>query len=206
MTIALNPVRTPVVLPVAGAVTVGLFVLMNNLIDIGPVTPDPVVERPPVQIRFEPEPVRIEDRWENIEITELDPPPPVPRLDIEHSAVEGMPEGNSWTLPPIEVAGIEIGSGLANIDRAQPVPRVRIDPIFPASEASRGRSGECSVTFDITPEGRTTNIRPGTCTSRAFEQATMNAVSRWRYDPQVRNGEPVLYRNAVTQLVYNLDQ
>ena len=41
--------------------------------------------------------------------------------------------------------------------------------------------------------------------SQAFERATINAVSRWRYDPQVRNGEPVMFRGATTQLVYSLD-
>ncbi|MAK64778.1 MAG: hypothetical protein CMF75_08610 [Maricaulis sp.] len=204
MSMSLHPVRTPVVIPVAGAVTVGLFVLMNNLIDIGPVTPDPVVERPPVQIRFDPEPARPESRIDIIEITQLDPPPPVERLEVPIAAVNTLPTGTNWTLPPIERAVIRTGGGLVNIDR-QPAPRVRIDPVYPASEASRGRAGECTVVFDITPEGRTANIRPGDCTSRAFEQATMNAVSRWRYDPQVRDGEPILYRNATTRLVYAMD-
>ena len=204
MSMSLHPVRTPVVIPVAGAVTVGLFIMMNNLIDIGPVTPEIVEETPPIQIRFEPEPedpIRIRDQFE---ITQLDPPPPPQRLDVPRSAVDIMPTGDNYTLPPIEVAVVNAGSGLVNIDR-QPSPSVRIDPVYPASEASRGRPGECTVVFDITPEGRTTNIRPTDCTSRAFEQATMNAVSRWRYAPQVRNGEPTLYQNATTRLVYSLD-
>ncbi len=204
MSMSLHPVRTPVVIPVAGAITAGLFIMMNNLIDIGPVTPELVEERPPVQIRFEPreeDPVSIRD---SLEITQLDPPPPPPSLEVPRSAVDTLPAGDNYALPPIEVAVVNTGGGLVNIDR-QPAPRVRIDPVYPASEASRGRPGECTVVFDITPEGRTTNIRPSDCTSRAFEQATLNAVSRWRYDPQVRDGQPVLYRNATTRLVYSLD-
>lgn len=206
MSMSLHPVRTPVVIPVAGAVTVGLFIMMNNLIDIGPVTPDPVVERPPVQIRFEPEPVVIDDHWDELEITQIDPPPPAQRLDVPRAAVDVLPGGDNYTLPLIEVAGIDTGDGLVNFDRAQPEPRVRINPVYPASEASRGRPGECTVVYDITPEGRTANIRAGTCTSTAFERATINAVSRWRYDPQVRNGEPILYRDATTRLVYSLEE
>ena len=80
MTATFHSVRTPLVLPVAGAVTVGLFLLMRQLIDIGPYVPEPVEEMPPLQIRFEVDPVEIEDRVEMTEFTELDPPPRPPSV------------------------------------------------------------------------------------------------------------------------------
>lgn len=205
MTATFHSVRTPLVLPVAGAVTVGLFLLMRQLIDIGPYVPEPVEEMPPLQIRFEVDPVEIEDRVEMTEFTELDPPPRPPSIETDRAAVEAIPDGSRWALPPIEAVEISTGGGLVNIDR-QPSPRVRVQPVFPANEASRGRNGVCTVVFDITAEGRTANIRARDCTSPAFERATINAVSGWRYDPQVRDGEPVIYRGATTQLVFSLEE
>lgn len=204
MTASFHSVRTPLVLPVAGAITIGLFLMMRGLIDIGPVVPEPVEELPPVQIRFDVEPYDPPDRVTMIDITPVDVPPPLPRPDTSSSAVEPVNSDINWTLPPVDPAEVNTGRGLVNIDR-QPSPRVRVEPVFPASEATRGRAGECTVVYDITPEGRTANIRAQACTSQAFERATINAVSRWRYDPQVRNGEPVMFRGATTQLVYSLD-
>lgn len=205
MTATFHSVRTPLVLPVAGAVTVGLFLLMRQLIDIGPYVPEPVEELPPVQIRFEVDPYDPPDPIAPDEIMRLDPPPRPPSIETDRVAVEVIPDGSRWTLPPIEAVEISTGGGLVNIDR-QPSPRVRVQPVYPANEASRGRNGVCNVVFDITAEGRTANIQARDCTSPAFERATINAVSGWRYDPQVRDGEPVVYRGATTRLVFSLEE
>ena len=197
--------RMPLVLPFAGAVTIGLFVMMNGMIDIGPVTPDPVEELPEIVLNFEvPEPP-VDDRIDIIEIPDVPPPPPPARPDRPVADNPGPGDAVAYTLPP--VAPPEVGNGgtgLVSPDRS-PMPVVRIDPVYPATEASRGRSGECTVMFDITPDGSTANIRPVSCTSQAFERATLNAVARWRYNPQVRNGQPIMFRGATTRLVYNLD-
>jgi protein TonB len=204
MTATFHTLRTPLVLPVAGAVTVGLFLMMRQLIDIGPWQPDPVEDLPPVEIRFDVEPYDPPDPLTPDDITRVDPPPPPPRVDTPRAAVDAVQSDVSWTLPSIEPAVVSGGAGLVNIDR-QPAPRVRVQPVYPAGAASRGQEGECTVVFDITPEGRTANIRAQSCTSRAFERATVNAVAGWRYDPQVRDGEAVIYRGATTQLVFTLD-
>jgi outer membrane biosynthesis protein TonB len=57
----------------------------------------------------------------------------------------------------------------------------------------------------ITPAGCPANIRARPCTSQAFAQATIVAVRRWRFDPQVRDGEPTMYRNATARLLFSRD-
>ena len=205
MTIALSPVRTPVVLPVAAAVTVGLFVLMNNLIDIGPVAPDPVQELPPIVIMFD---IKPEEPRERMTIEELDPvapPPPVQRLDVDIAPVEAVTSEVSWHLPPVEVAALNHSGGLVNIDR-NPVPSVRVPPVYPPAALSRGLEGQCSMLFDITPQGTTTNVRALDCTSSLFERAAINSVSRWRYNPQMQDGQPTLFRGATTQIVFSVSE
>lgn len=205
MTATIHPAfRVPAILPVAGLVTVGLFLMMRQLIDIGPVVPEPVVEPPKVEIRFDiPEPDPVRTGPEVIREVEVPPRPPV--IDTPRPAVDGVPTDVVWSLPPVDPPGVDAGEGLAVIDRP-PSPTLRIEPVYPAGEMSRGRNGSCTAVFDITPEGRTANLQTRNCTSRAFERATLNAVSRWRYAPQVRDGEPVTYRGATTQLVFTLGE
>lgn len=204
MTAIIQNLRTPIVLPVAATITVGLFLMMRQMIDVPFVAPDEVVEVPPIEIRFdvvETDP----DRTPEPEFVPVDIPPPMPVPNTPRSAAPDMSGmGVNYALPPVEATVISATGGLVSPDRS-PIPIVRIEPVYPAREASRGNSGSCTVIFDITPQGTTTNIRSLACDSRAFEQATMNAVSRWRYNPQVQDGEPILFRGATTRLDYRLD-
>lgn len=198
-----NHVRMPVVLPAAGAVTVGLFILMNHLIDIGDVRPEPERDLPQVQMRFDVDPVDVEPRLRMEAIPDVQAPPPPVRLDIPRGAVDTVPAVESWSLPEVGPIDINAGAGLANIDRT-PMPRVRIEPTYPPGPLTRGQEGACTMVFDITPQGTTANVRVLSCTSGGFERASINAISRWRYDPQIRDGQPVMFRGATTQLVYSL--
>ncbi|MDF1769390.1 energy transducer TonB [Maricaulis sp.] len=204
MTAIVQNLRTPIVLPVAAAITVGLFLMMRQMIDVPFVAPEVVAEAPPVEIRFDV--VEIEaDRSRRPEFVPVAVPPPAPVPDTPRSAAPENFDGvDNYRLPPVDTAEISTRGGLVSPD-SSPVPIVRIQPVFPAREAARGNSGSCTVMFDITPQGTTTNIRPVACDSRAFEQATLNAVSRWRYNPQVQDGEPILFRGATTRLDYQLN-
>ncbi len=203
MTAIIQNLRTPMVLPVAATITVGLFLMMRQMIEVPFVAPDEGVEMPPVEIRFdtvEAEP----DRTREPEFVPVDSPPPMPTPATPRSAAPENPGlGDNYALPPVEPTVISAAGGLVSPDRS-PVPVVRVEPVYPAREAARGNSGSCTVIFDITPQGTTANIRSLACDSRAFEQATVNAVSRWRYNPQVQDGEPILFRGATTRLDYRL--
>ena len=87
-----------------------------------------------------------------------------------------------------------------------PTPVVRINPSYPTLMAERGIEGQCDMIFDILPNGTTTNVRVLSCTNRAFERTSVRAVERWRYNPQVRNGQPITFQGARTQLLYALEQ
>ena len=204
MTAIVQNLRTPIVLPVAAAITVGLFLMMRQMIDVGPVEPVVATERPAYAINVEVDPIDPDPRIDITAIPPVEPPPPVQRLLVDRSAPANPGDGVTYGLPPVDPPELSNNDGLVQVNR-NPVPIVRIQPVFPAREAARGNSGSCTVMFDITPQGTTTNIRPVACDSRAFEQATLNAVSRWRYNPQVQDGEPILFRGATTRLDYQLN-
>lgn len=196
--------RTPLVLPVAGAVTVGLFLMMRGLIDIGPVEPEPEREPLQVEIRFDVTEVEAEPTVSPIDIPEVEAPPPVERIEVQRGAPDEGFMDAVYEVRTIEPGEVEMSSN-ANVARdGNPIPLIRIEPAYPDIASRRGLEGQCTMVFDITPEGMTANVRVLTCTNTAFERSSINAVMRWRYSPQVLEGMPTVYRGATTQLVYRM--
>ena len=197
-------VRTPLVLPFAAAVTVGLFLGMRALIDIGEVEP---VEAPePIEVVLiehieEPGPDRTRDPdW----VDPIDPPPPPEPLEVERAVSDDLIEPVSFTAPPIDPPDVGSGSGGLVSPERSPSPIVRVEPVYPARMAQRGIEDQCTVLFDIAPDGTTANVRILTCSNTGFERSARTAVARWRYNPQVQEGQPVMFRGATTQLVFRL--
>ena len=204
MTATLQSLRTPLVLPVAAVITVGLFLMMRQLIDIGPMRPVVAEDAPPIHINVVVEDTPVNHTRE-IEFVDVVAPPPPPTITTDASPIDAAPSVVSYNMPAIGPAVIETSrSGIINTNRPMS-PTVRIEPVYPARALERGLEGQCTVVFDITPQGTTANVRPLDCSSSLFESATVTAVSRWRYNPQVTDGQPTMVRGATTQLVYRMD-
>ncbi|WP_300528169.1 TonB family protein [Maricaulis sp.] len=195
--------RTPLVLPAAAIITVALFLLMRSLIDIGPVPLIETDERVPVEMNVEVDPVEPRTGREFEIVDPVDPPPPVETSEVDRAVPDPVSPAENFTTPPIDDPVLEEFSGRIPVD-GDPTPTVRVSPVYPTVLADRGVEGQCTMMFDIMPNGRTSNVRALDCTNRGFERASIRAVQNWRYDPQVRNGEPVIYRGATTQLIYEL--
>jgi protein TonB len=71
---------------------------------------------------------------------------------------------------------------------AQIVPLVKIinvPPAYPLEARVRGTEGWVDVHFTVSPEGITNNLRVTNSSPRGlFDQAALDAVSRWRYAPR----------------------
>lgn len=196
--------RTPLVLPVAGAVTVGLFLMMRGLIDIGPVEPEPEREPLQVEIRFDVEPHDPVEAVTPDEIPDVQAPPPPERIDVHRGAPDEGFVDAVYEVRTIEPGEVEVSTNVSVTRDGNPIPLIRIEPAYPDNASRRGLEGQCTMVFDITPEGTTSNVRVLNCTNTAFERSSINAVMRWRYSPQVQDGMPTVYRGATTQLVYRM--
>lgn len=205
MTATFQSLKISLILPVAAVITVALFLMMRQLIDIGPVYPAAEVDRPDVVIKFEPIDTPPDRTPDMILVDPVAPPPIRPVIDTATNSLDPVTSISTHVLPVIGRAEIS-GAGSIVITERNPVPVVRVQPSYPIRAAERMLEGQCTVLFDITPQGTTANVRPLNCSSSLFESASVNAVSRWRYSPQVEDGEPVLFRGATTQLVFRLDQ
>jgi TonB family protein len=67
-------------------------------------------------------------------------------------------------------------------------------PFFPATEAKIRQWGYAVVDFNVTADGRTSDIRAIVATSYPFAEEAMLAMQNWRFAPARKHGQPVLVR------------
>lgn len=195
--------RLGFILPLAGAATIALFILMQVLIRTDLAAIGEPEERVRITIaEYIPEErvVRTLDEPE----TETLEPPDYPVIDRERAVPEGFVEtvslGEIAVTP--EVEGIEAGHVVI---QREPAPLVRVEPGYPPRLLERGIEGTCLVRFDVLGSGRTANVSIVSC-DRGFEQASLRAVREWRYSADADTGpNAVALSGLTTRLDYRFD-
>lgn len=182
-------------------VTAGLFYLMQELIRGEQVQPPPQDDSEPIRITRDKKPP--EEPRTNRElpepITDDPPPPPSP---VPDRPTRGRTDGPTLTTPPVGPVGpgdLPDGTGV-------PTQTIRVSPVYPRRMAERGIEGDVTVEFTITVEGTVVNPRVISSTNPGFEQAALNAVSRWRYRPRLVNGQPVEQTGVRVTLQFRLTE
>ena len=88
-----------------------------------------------------------------------------------------------------------------------PLPIMRVTPIYPSRASRRGIEGWAEVAFTINTNGATEDIRvvaedpPG-----VFGRAAVKAVRKWKYKPQVIDGKVQPRPNVRVMLKFELEQ
>lgn len=75
-------------------------------------------------------------------------------------------------------------------DRA-PLPLVRVEPQYPPQAARKGLEGWVKVQFTISTAGSVRDAVVVESSDSVFERAAINAVNKWKYQPQMKEGKPV---------------
>jgi protein TonB len=115
----------------------------------------------------------------------------------------------SVPLPRQRVAGPVIGGGGGvSIGSDQDVvPLVRVNPLYPQGPAARGVEGWVKVQFSITATGAVADLEVVDSSPKgAFEEATLDAVRRWRYSPKVVDGAAVERVGVQTVVTFRLSE
>ena len=189
---------------VASATTFGLFFIMQSLVannsDIAPY----VKTRPAPQIPIEdvkpPEVKRI-DHLEPYE--PIDIPEPPENIEPEISPDPTTPTA---TVGPPTYKAPSLGPELNLHSDGAMVPIVRVEPQFPTRAAEKGINGWVVVEFTVTAEGNIENPVVTDAEPKGyFERASLKAVSKFRYKPQVVNGMAIDTPNVFTRFNFQLD-
>ena len=171
----------------AFVVVFGLFAMMHALVasDLANIA-DP------------PEPIRFDFVAEQRELTANQRKLPEKVAKPEKPKTpENQAEPESLNLESVDFAYAAPGLDLVRGDLSQgwastrdPLPVMRVTPVYPSRASRRGIEGWTEVEFTITAIGSTEDIRvvaeepPG-----IFGQAAVKAVRRWKYKPQTIDGE-----------------
>ncbi len=99
------------------------------------------------------------------------------------------------------------GSGQAMMDvmmASELTPLSRLPPQYPPTALMREVEGYVEVLFDVMEDGTVQNPRViDSQPARVFDRAAVNAVARWRFQPVVRDGKPVVVL-AQVHIEFNL--
>ncbi len=152
-----------------------------------PATPVPTLPEPPVAPK------------ETIDI-EMRRPPVVP-LDYDGPRLTSIPA--EWAP-----AGEKIGSGGPPILPAHlldnpPNARYRASPAYPFEARRTGLAGEVVVEFVVNERGEVVAPRVVRSSASVFDEPTLRAVARWKFEPGRKDGRPVSFRMSVP-VVFNV--
>lgn len=200
-------VRLACVIPTATAVTAGLFVTMNHLVDPGDLKLSEVEYRSLESIT--PKEVtedELRKPRDAVEKLETPVPPPVRQtttvtLPDAVFAVAELPEPDLF----VKATAVEPSPIQPNFERQRAEPIRAPRPDFPQIAAIRGISGACDVRFDINPRGEPYNIS-AECTDRVFEREAVRATRQALFAAPVRNGTPIGQKNLVYPIVFQLNE
>ena len=189
-------IRWIISLGLGALVTIVLFYFMQALIATGGeleqrVNVIRIVDATMPEIVMEV--VREVERPEEIQQLEA-PPPDVPDRNIDMDGGENL--NISREVVNVDI-GLDIGGTSLGVSDGEMLPLVNIQPTYPTRAAQRGIEGWAQVAFTVTETGGVRDVRvvdadpPG-----MFDQASIRAAERFRFQPRVVNGQPVEVPNV----------
>ncbi|GAB2874388.1 TonB family protein [Microbulbifer echini] len=114
---------------------------------------------------------------------------------------------NTTVTPPVV-----INEGIFDLVSRDPLPVYKPAPRYPSAALRRGIEGYVIVEFVITKTGAVRNVRvvagydsAGNATS-VFNRSALAAAERFKYQPQVEDGQPVERYGVRNRIAYKLAQ
>jgi protein TonB len=98
---------------------------------------------------------------------------------------------------------LAFGGGLSDRD---PLPLVRVEPQYPPQAARRGLEGWVQVRFTISTAGSIKDAVVVKSSHGVFERAAIQAVNKWKYQPQMKEGKAVEAPGIEVVLRFEMDQ
>lgn len=196
-------VRALIAALVAIPVAMGLFLVMQSLIDKeyeqedvkGTKIADIVVPDREIEVNVAVvKPEKVEDPEE--------PPPELEPLEVNFET--DMDVSNA---APVTAVSVDIStSGMSSGD-GEYLPIVKVAPIYPRRAQTRGITGYCIVEYTVTTSGAIRDPVPVDCQpSGVFERASVKAAEKFKYKPRVVDGDAIEVAGVQNKFTYELEQ
>ncbi|CAH8210319.1 MULTISPECIES: energy transducer TonB [Vibrio] len=189
--------RLFIALPFAGIISLALFSFMSWMIDNGhqrvtesaqalSFTMIMVEQEQDLQRRQRslPEPLQLPE-----------PPPQSPVTQAQTVAVETLAAnalpalGLDTVMNGVAISAPTFGDFGTN---QQAMPLYRVEPVYPAKALKRSVEGFVTLSFTIDEMGKATNIKVVEAKPvRMFEREAIQAVKKWKYQPQIVDGQAI---------------
>jgi protein TonB len=194
---------------IAFLVTFALFWVMQALIGVEGRLDESRDSKPIDFVRLKRE---TETETKKRELPDRKPPekePPPPELNLAQNLQPDAAGEGLGIVPTFDGAGDLTGPNLGGVGGADTdvVPLVRVNPEYPMRAAQSGIEGWVAVEFTISKTGAVKDPKviayePST----VFNQAALNAIRRWKYNPKIEEGKAVERPGVAVRLVFSLDQ
>lgn len=105
------------------------------------------------------------------------------------------------------ISGLLLSNACSQVEyqQAQTKAIERPNPLFPIEAARDNIEGFVRLSFDINEKGETENIDVIEANPvKTFTNVAIDAVSKWKYEPLIVNGEAQVQKNVAVQLDFNL--
>jgi protein TonB len=194
--------RYPIAVLLSGVLTAGLFGGLRLLINVRSEVDDSVALSKVEFVRLRREVEIEEKKREKPERAKPEQAPVTPTLAVAKE------EGIDLGLDVEAIAaglGAEFGSagggggdgmgrgGLAfsaGLSDRDPLPLVRVEPQYPQQARQRKLEGWVQVRFTISSAGSVKDAAVVKSSNSVFERSALQAVSKWKYQPQMQEGKP----------------
>ena len=198
--------RFVIALIIAAVVTLGLFYLMQSLIQSGA---SGLTDAPKgsvldfVRVKKE-ESVQKKDRKPKKPPKPKTPPPDMapPQMDAPNpdSATSGMDFGADVAADISLDGGLALASGDGEF-----LPIVRVAAVYPRRALQRGIEGYVDVEFTVSKLGTVKDPKVIQASPQGiFEQAALDATLKYKYKPRVVNGEPMEVSGVEVRVKFEL--
>jgi protein TonB len=195
-----------IALLLAGAVTLGLFFLMQSLIQSGG---SALTDAPKgsvldfVRVKKE-EAVQKKDRKPKKPPKPKEPPPPLAQPQMDSPSPD--PSASGLDFGADVAADVALDGGLAlDSGDGEFLPIVRVAAVYPRRALQRGIEGYVDVEFTVTKLGSVSNPKVINASPKGiFEQAAMDATLKYKYKPRVVNGEPMEVSGVEVRVTFEI--
>jgi len=192
--------RYPIAVLLSGVITVALFGGLRALIDVRNEA-EAAMALPKVEFVRLKRSVEIEEKKrEKVERVKPEQTPMTPTLAVAKEEgldlgldVEAIAAGLGAEFGSAGGSGGDGGGALAfnaGLADREPLPLVRVEPEYPPQARQRKLEGWVQVRFTISTAGSVKDAAVVKSSHSMFERNAIQAVNKWKYQPQLVGGKP----------------